>query len=201
METSQTENSIEIAKLTEDYKYLNDRYIRDCSTFNEMSNNLNWTLSLVTAQFLYFIDKLFVATCGLSSLFFALIVLGFGLSICLFLQYKIKYIEYKKSFDDVLSVMTEKLNAAKYEGLNIDTIKTKIGALIRMLEQISNERFELKKVSIELPNSTKDLLKSTSLDDISKKLKCSNKWGMRVSVVSLFILPLFLILKYIFVHS
>jgi hypothetical protein len=201
MEANQSEssnNEIEVKKAKR--KYLEERYKRDCITFSEMSNTLNWTITIVTALFLFFIDKLNAPNSCLYSLFLIAIGLSYFSSIIIFTSYKWSYVKYKKIIDNVLSGWTEDLIDSKGKNeLTEITLLTILDESIRLLKTLYKKQFELKEIGNEPIERGCEQEKEKGIDKLVKNLNRYYDWGFGVSIIPLVLVALYVLLKYFFV--
>ncbi len=181
METTEISN---VHEQMETHKLLKSRYKRDSITFLEMSNILNWVISLVTALFILFINKFFVPNNCHNSWFFELFGILYFALILIYVSYKFVYVSYKRVLDNILTNWEADLFKSKsIELLNSETLLNVINENIRLLNLISNEKFELRKYD----DKSKDSFENNKLDCYVIFLKYSYYCGILISFTLAFV--------------
>lgn len=183
METTENSN---VHEQMEMHKLLKSRYKRDSITFLEMSNILNWVISLVTALFLLFINKFFVPNNCHNSWFLELFGILYFALILIYVLYKLVYISYKRVLDNILTTWEADLFKSKsIKLLNSETLLNVINENIRLLNLISKEIFQLHIYNVK----SKNQFQKTKLDCYVIFLKYSYYGGILIALLTLAFVP------------
>lgn len=183
METNQEE----ILKKQGRYcKLLASMYKRDSVTLLEMSNTLNWVISLATALFFFLKDKLVAQNdCHILILLKLFYFCYFAL-ILLYVLYKLVFTLFKRELDEKLAMMEDDLLIAGTNKIvNKEILVKEIGDKIRMLNLISEETFQLVKCN----HKSIDPYEKTKIDIY----KCCLNYAYFIGIAISFILLLLVI--------
>jgi hypothetical protein len=156
-------------------------YVRQCNTLTLINDSFNWITTIVIAQFVYFINSVFTLRNGLNATFLIFSIVFFGALIFSYVSFKFKFIFFRNEFDNFLSrysYFLYLLNKVSDESLN------------DINDEESLNKMGIKGKTIELSDGIRNIKTKSSI------LKKHYKLGIWVTVISISLVPLYVLLKY-----